>query len=251
MPTGEGRRAAGGGERNFTRTPRVHRRTRRAGYPTEDEIGRALPTFTSWTQVKNSLPKPPPEKPKPPTPPKPKPEPKWKNPELHDAIKDGATVTELKTQFDISDSTIGEARRFLEGQAEPVIVDYNTLPRSAEHRVDVLRRQIRRELEDEFEPKVRAEVQRRLDKAFDRVAEQYDRIQRFESAQRHGVFTKSDYNLIKSCLHPDSRASVSDEKLANAFRLFNQADIKLVPPSKPGDLPSLDELRRRRQADKR
>jgi hypothetical protein len=47
-------------------------------------------------------------------------------------------------------------------------------------------------------------------------------------AQSRGIFTRAEYDLIRSCLHPDSRASASDRKLANAFRSFNEAAILLL-----------------------
>ena len=43
-----------------------------------------------------------------------------------------------------------------------------------------------------------------------------------------GLIPAADYNLIRSCLHPDSRSSVTDEKLAAAFRLFNDERIKTL-----------------------
>ena len=43
-----------------------------------------------------------------------------------------------------------------------------------------------------------------------------------------GLITLDEYNVIRSCLHPDSRASVSDKKLAAAFRLFNDSRIKTL-----------------------
>ena len=228
-------------------------------YPTEDEVGRAMPTFTSWTQVKKSLPKPTekPPKPKPP----PKPAPKRDDARLADAIYDreseGASYTATDIVDDVAarglDISIETAQRAMREERiarcamdEATPIDWSSLPMTAAKKIDAARRQIRRELEAEIEPRVQAEVQRRIGKAFDRIEEQYDKIERFESAQRNGIFTKADYNLIKSCLHPDSRASVSDEKLANAFRVFNEANVKLVPPPKPNDLPSLDELRRQR-----
>jgi hypothetical protein len=43
-----------------------------------------------------------------------------------------------------------------------------------------------------------------------------------------GIISPDEYSVIRSCLHPDSRASVSDEKLAAAFRLFNDSRIKTL-----------------------
>lgn len=62
---------------------------------------------------------------------------------------------------------------------------------------------------------------------------------------RKGIISKATYNLIWSCLHPDSRGSVTDEKLARAFREFEPLE-KLVlsekeNPTRPSDLPKTAE----------
>lgn len=82
-------------------------------------------------------------------------------------------------------------------------------------------------LEAQFEPRVQAEVQRILraeSEYMDRLRAKYQRV----LATRNSILTRADYDLIRSCLHPDSRASASDQKLANAFRVFNEADILLL-----------------------
>jgi hypothetical protein len=120
--------------------------------------------------------------------------------------------------------------------ADPPI-DWASLPGTAAKKAETMRRQIRRELEAEFEPRVQAEVEARVGAANKRMREMYDAIQRFHSAERTGILTRADYDLIRSCLHPDSRASASDQKLAKAFRVFNEAKITLMPPLRPSDLP--------------
>jgi hypothetical protein len=52
-----------------------------------------------------------------------------------------------------------------------------------------------------------------------------------------GILSRSTYNLILSCLHPDSRASVSDAKLAQAFDAFKtvgDAPRRPQPSGSPG-----------------
>jgi hypothetical protein len=125
-------------------------------------------------------------------------------------------------------------------------IDWASLSGTAAQKIEAARRRIRRELEAEFEPRVQAEVERRIGGAFDRAREMYDSIERFESTERRGVITEAEYKLIRSCLHPDSRNSASEEKFNKAFRVFNEAKIKFIPPRRPSDLPSLDELVKRR-----
>src|SRR5262245_29818320 len=41
-------------------------------------------------------------------------------------------------------------------------------------------------------------------------------------SRESGIMRLVNFKLIRSCLHPDSRKSASDEKLAKAFRIFNR-----------------------------
>ena len=49
-----------------------------------------------------------------------------------------------------------------------------------------------------------------------------------EEPSAGGQITKAQYNTILSCLHPDSRKAVSAQKLAAAFRLFDDPKIKAL-----------------------
>jgi hypothetical protein len=78
----------------------------------------------------------------------------------------------------------------------------------------------------------------------------YDDAQRVLNA-RKGLFNRADFDLIRSCLHPDSRASASEDKLAKAFRLFNEADLILLNEAdRPTSLPpsSADLKRKNKRA---
>ena len=52
-----------------------------------------------------------------------------------------------------------------------------------------------------------------------------------EVQRAKGLITPSEYNTIRACLHPDNSAST--EKRAEAFRLFNDAKIKLLLVKEP------------------
>ena len=111
-----------------------------------------------------------------------------------------------------------------------------------------MRRVIRREVEAEFEPRVQAEVQRRVENARKRIASTEAESRRVLNA-RKGIITRADYDLIRSCLHPDSRLSATNEKLAKAFRTFNEAEILLLNEKDfpTTNLPSMEDLMRRRR----
>jgi hypothetical protein len=126
-------------------------------------------------------------------------------------------------------------------------IDWASLPGTVAQKMEAARRRIRRELEAEFEPRVQAEVDQyraKLDSDFAAHKAAYDaqnqRINALRDDERRryqetiqayrakGLITPDEYNVIRSCLHPDSRASVSDKKLAAAFRLFNDSRIKTL-----------------------
>lgn len=59
-------------------------------------------------------------------------------------------------------------------------------------------------------------------------------------AARRGAMTSDIYKLILSCLHPDSRKSVSERKLAEAFRTFKDMQVVLV---KEAEMPAPEGLK--------
>jgi hypothetical protein len=114
-------------------------------------------------------------------------------------------------------------------------------PSAKEERETLWQEKIRKKLEREFFTRVQAEARMQVAMEIRRAERIQDNARRaLHNAQKGYVFTPDDFNLIRSCLHPDSRASASDEKLAEAFRLFNEAKIVLIPPPSPTDpdLPS-------------
>ena len=129
--------------------------------------------------------------------------------------------------------TAGERERiereaYARGKADATTtIDWDTLPAKVKDREAVMRRVIRRELDNEFEPRVQAEVSARVGAVYRQAKEMDDEARRVLDA-RKGVFSKADYDVIRSCLHPDSRHSASDAKLAKAFRLVDGAKLPLL-----------------------
>jgi hypothetical protein len=180
-------------------------------YPTEAEVYRALETFTSWSQVKRSLSKPA------------KPQGKSPSPKPQDRAVEREHIEQ-------------------EAKDEAVTIDWASLPGTAAKKAETMRRQIRRELEAEFWRRVSAAVQSQIGAADREIRAMHNRIECFEFAQRNGALTHEQYNLIRSCLHPDSRASASEAKLTRAFRVFTEANIKLEVPPRAGVPPLPDRL---------
>ena len=122
-------------------------------------------------------------------------------------------------------------------------IDWASLPGKVAEKEQRMRRQIRRELEAEKLAEL-DQYRAKLDSDFAAYKAAYDaqnaRINAMRDDERRryqegievyrakGLITLDEYNVIRSCLHPDSRASVSDKKLAAAFRLFNDSRIKTL-----------------------
>jgi hypothetical protein len=122
-------------------------------------------------------------------------------------------------------------------------IDWASLPGTVAQKMAAARRRIRRELEAELLAEL-DQYRAKLDSDFANYKAAYDkqnaRINAMRDGERRryqegikvypakGLFTPDEYNTIRSCLHPDSRASVSDKKLATAFRLFNDSRIKTL-----------------------
>ena len=45
---------------------------------------------------------------------------------------------------------------------------------------------------------------------------------------RKGIMRRETYRAILSCLHPDSRKSTSDDKLAEVFQKFRELEVLMV-----------------------
>ena len=226
-------------------------------YPTEDEVCNALQTWKSWFQVTQNLPKEEPAKPKR----KPRPAPKRDDPivvdiinEFEDEGEDYAcqdVVEEAAAQgVEVSPSTVERKRAAVRAERDAAPIGWDTVPDPAKEKIERVVRQRERQLEAEFEQRVDAEVKARMEPAW-AVANKTYADARNVLEHRKGLFTRADYDLIRSCLHPDSRLSVTAEKLAQAFRVFNEATISLLSekdyPTKTA-MPTLDELKKRRAA---
>jgi hypothetical protein len=223
-------------------------------YPTEDDLRTAVRKFNSWIQVKKSLTDPgkrrgPGQLPEMTT---------YQRDEflrLHE--DEGIAWTKAEAQVRGWEtpraSLTTEAQQIRAGihdteDDDTPTIDWASLPGTAQQKLETMRRQVRKELELEFEPRVQAEVQNRVKFARKRIDQMELESRRVLDA-RKGILSRANYDLIRSSLHPDSRLSITDEKLAEAFRIFNEAEILFLnEKDRPTTLPSMDELRKRRRA---
>lgn len=236
--------------------PELQFRMRFAERYTEDEVCNALHTWESWRQVIASLPKEQPAKRR-----QPRTAPKRDDPivvdvinEMEDAGEDYAcqdVVEEAAARgVEVSPSTVERKRAAVRAERDAAPILWDTVPDPAKEKIDRVVQQRERQLEAEFNQRVDEEVKARMESVW-AVANKTYADARAVLDHRKGLFTRADYDLIRSCLHPDSRLSVTAEKLAQAFRVFNEATIQLLDekdyPTKMA-MPTLDELKKRRAA---
>ncbi len=222
-----------------------------ARYPSEEQFYNALENCSSWRDVIKSLPKP--------SRPKPESEPAaYKRHERYDEVvalfDQGLSVKQIEKELGMG----RQVRHILEREklerhvkAESSPLDWDSIPANVKQKLEIAQRHIRQELEVEVQARVITEIKR----IFERTRNDYESLKAKTDRildSHTGVFTKAEFGGIQACLHPDSRLSVSDEKLAEAFRLFRAAEDVLVgekeQPTKRMALPSLDELKKRRAA---
>lgn len=145
-----------------------------------------------------------------------------------------------------------EGRR--EGRADPEIA-LADLSITAQQKNEIWRRQEQARLAAQFKQQVLDEVRRRIDEIIlPHWKEQIDQAKELYK-HRRGAMDKPTFNKIRRALHPDSRNSISDKVLAEAFDTFMSLEKFLLDendsPTDIGPLPdSLAEWDRMRAAAK-
>jgi hypothetical protein len=110
-------------------------------------------------------------------------------------------------------------------------IDASTLPISSREKLEAAIRQHKRKLEMEFEPRLQQRLQELLaDTVLPAYNKSYAEYQEVTKA-RKGLMDRTTFNKIRRCLHPDSRQSVSDERLHEAFQLFSKMELLLLDES--------------------
>lgn len=139
--------------------------------------------------------------------------------------------------------------------AEPVIAR-ETLSLSAQQKLDTAIRQEMRRLAREADQIVNERVQRHMDEIMlpdlkQKIAQAQELFKR-----RRALMDKETFNTIRRALHPDSRQSISDRRLAAAFDAFTGLE-KFVLDEKasptdfdhlPDNLAEWDRMRARARA---
>jgi len=149
-------------------------------------------------------------------------------------LDEGKTFKEAEAETGVSNIVARTAVAHEQGrrraQADPPI-DPDTLSFSARQKFDAAIRQHKRKLELEFEPRVQQRLQDLLGDtvlpAYNKSYVEYQEV----TKTRKGLMDKATFNKIRRCLHPDSRQSVSDDRLHDAFQLFSKMELLLLDES--------------------
>jgi ParB-like chromosome segregation protein Spo0J len=138
-------------------------------------------------------------------------------------------------------------------------IDASTLPMTAQEKLNAAIKQHQRGLDQKFEQRVREEIRRRMD---DIILPEWK--QRIEQAKklfmhRRGAMDKATFNAIRRALHPDSRKSISDKVLGEAFDTFMSLEKYLLDEKDspttigpvPDNLAEWDKMRAAADAERR
>jgi hypothetical protein len=118
-------------------------------------------------------------------------------------------------------------------------VDPATLSVSAQEKLQAAIRQHKHKLDLEFEQRVDAEIKKRIDEVvLPSYREQAALLDMIIKA-RKGIMHKVTYRLIWSCLHADSRKSISEERLNKAFHIWTDIELLLLD-EKQSPTPAFD-----------
>lgn len=151
-------------------------------------------------------------------------------------LDDGLTLDEAQAKFNLTSvqhvkNAVRDERKEREVKADPE-VNRADLSLTAQQKFDAAVRQYQRKLDDKFEQRVHEEIKSRLDEMIlPHWKKQIDEARRIFDKRRGILKTKREFNLILGCLHPDSRLSVSDDRLNEAFRLFNSIEKFMLDES--------------------
>ena len=166
----------------------------------------------------------------------------------------GLTSPQIASELGIEGRAVRHAieREEIRRNVEPTITS-DMLSMSMQAKLDAAVRQHKRRLDLEFEVRVRDEIKKRMDEIV--LPHWKEKIDKANDLYRHrrGAMDKATFNKIRRALHPDSRASISDQVLAEAFDTFMSLEKFLLDendsPTHIGDLPrTWDEWEKAKQA---
>lgn len=172
----------------------------------------------------------------------------------------GHTAAEISAEVGIHERVIGRLLQDEQIRREAVPrIDPASLSLSAQEKLQAAIRQHKKQLDMDFENQVHAGIVRRLEQT---ILPEHERKYAEALAvvkARRGIMSRATFNLIRSALHPDSRKSLSDKRLTEAFAAFTkferlllaEAEAPTAVGSRPRTYAELMELKRRVQEDRK
>jgi predicted transcriptional regulator len=175
-------------------------------------------------------------------------------PEVARRVSEGSyNRSEVAEELGVSHHTVQDAeievQGYNKGYAQALLdhaIDPTSFPETIQEKLAAYKRQFdrqrQRELDAKFRSEVEAEVKRRIDQIV--LPHWKEEIERADKLYKHrrGAMEKATFNMIRRALHPDSRASISNEKLAEAFDTFMSLEKFLLDekasPTQMPDVPS-------------
>jgi hypothetical protein len=145
------------------------------------------------------------------------------------AIIEGKTYKEAESDSGLSNTVLRAAVAREEGrrEAEPTITA-DMLSMTAQQKLDLAIRQHKRKLDAEFVDSVAAECRKQMDEIWlPNCQERLDQAEELLKSRIKGAMPRAKYRIILSCLHVDSRKSVSDGRLNEAFHAFEKLESVL------------------------
>lgn len=144
-------------------------------------------------------------------------------------LDEGKTHAQVRAETGVSDTVVRHAVAREEGrrEAEPTITP-DMLSMSAQKKLDSAVRQHKEKLDADFHKRVNARVQEFL---MDTILPQHRKEQgaaKKVMEARRGIMDKATFNKIRRGLHPDSRNSISDKVLSEAFDAFMALEKRLL-----------------------
>ena len=138
------------------------------------------------------------------------------------ALKDaGLTTAEIAVEVGLGERAVSQALEHVQIKREAEAqIDPSTLSLSAQQKLATAIKQHQQKLSAGYQAHIQEEIRKRLEET---VLPHY-REKQAEAEKviksRKGVMDKATFNRIRRCLHPDSRQSVTDKILGEAFDAF-------------------------------
>jgi hypothetical protein len=146
-------------------------------------------------------------------------------------LDEGKTRDEAEALAGVSSTVVRRVIAAEEGRRSAVTNDPTVDLKSfvslaAQQKLEALERRLRKTFEAEVKEEARLIAIKNMDEIF--LPHHKEKIAMAERvlASRKGIMTKANFNLIRSCLHPDN--SASPERRAKAFDLFNSLEILVL-----------------------